>query len=289
MGKLHMATKFYLLINESRCTRFISRMNMNADNYNSHSNHKDHKDNNGNEIYEQGRKKIESRRFVLQKMALLPAALTLSSSKPASAVSDPLFAPNPLTNPVLEKIRIWNQDAADNIAYGGELAPGSPKGRETYAKLSIPILKIESDLQVITDLIHLPNGEGLTKANQILEQPYFTKLAFKKAFNAFADNIYFSDPDRANLYLGGGATPKNEQSIAYLLRNDILTNVEYLQAEVVYMKKIVEGKEKGDFETDDLFEYVNKAQVAMGKYINLIPPEELKMGRRLLLEQSSQK
>ena len=59
----------------------------------------------------------------------------------------------------------------------------------------------------------------------------------KKTFNAFADNIYYSDPDRANAYLGGGAVPKNEQSIAYLLRNDILTNVESLQAEVTYLIK----------------------------------------------------
>jgi len=31
---------------------------------------------------------------------------------------------------------------------------------------------------------------------------------FKKTFNRYADNIYYSDPPRrANLYLGGGTTP----------------------------------------------------------------------------------
>ena len=66
-----------------------------------------------------------------------------------------------------------------------------------------------------------------------------------------ADNIYYSDPDRANLYLGGGAVPKNEQSIAYLLRNDILTNLENLQAEVAYLIK--ETNAGNPLETEDLY------------------------------------
>jgi len=71
----------------------------------------------------------------------------------------------------------------------------------------------------------------LDEAGKILSKLIFEKKNFKKTFNTFADNIYSSDPDRATLYLEGGATPKNEQSIAYLLRNGILTNVENLQAE----------------------------------------------------------
>lgn len=166
------------------------------------------------------------------------------------------------------------------------MAPGSPKGRDSYAKLLAPILTIESDLQLVDELVHLPNGEGLTKAALILDQQKFTKIAFKKTFNAFADNIYYSDPDRANLYLGGGATPKNEQSIAYLLRNDILTNVENLQAEVTYLIKVQQkndlGEEKESFE--DLFEYVGNARKAMGKYLELVPPGELKMSRSMLTQ-----
>ena len=53
-----------------------------------------------------------------------------------------------------------------------------------------------------------------------------TSLTILDKFKHKADNIYYSDPDRANAYLGGGAVPKNEQSIAYLLRNDVLTNLE---------------------------------------------------------------
>ena len=66
----------------------------------------------------------------------------------------------------------------------------------------------------------------IDKVNEILSHEIFVKIQFKKAFNAFADNIYYSDPDRANLYLGGGAVPQSTQTLAYLLRNDVLTNVE---------------------------------------------------------------
>lgn len=100
---------------------------------------------------------------------------------------------------------------------------------------------------------------------------HFTTLHLRN-YLSIADNIYYSDPDRANLYLGGGATPKNEQSIAYLLRNDILTNVENLQAEVVYLIK--EQKAGNPPETEDLYKYAKIAKDGMKKYLDLVPPSE---------------
>merc|ERR1712157_95680 len=162
---------------------------------------------------------------------------------------------------------------ADNIKYDGELAPGSPKGRDTYAKLLLPVLAIDNDLRTLSVLLVVNDAPGLSTAKKILDKSQFNKKEFKKIFNAFADNIYYSDPDRANLYLGGGATPKNEQSIAYLLRNDILTNVENLQAEVDYLLKT------GEEDFGDLKNYVNGAKDSMVKYLELIPPQELELAR----------
>ena len=215
---------------------------------------------------------------------LASASSFTTGVEPASA-RDELFKPNPLTNPMLEQIRIWEQDSADNIKYGGELAPGSPKGREAYAKLLVPILGIQRDLDAVNEMVHQDDKTAaLSNADDILSKPQFQKIAFKKTFNAFADNIYYSDPDRANAYLGGGAVPKNEQSIAYLLRNDILTNVESLQAEVKYLikeqKKISSGEETGPLETDDLYEYAKTASVSMKKYLDLVPPAELELGKK---------
>lgn len=212
---------------------------------------------------------------------LIPTITVFGSPQAeANAADDRLFKPNPLTNSLLEKIRVLEQAEADNIKYGGELAPGSPKGQDTYAKLLIPILQIQKDLVEVDSLVNMKDGEGLDDALKIMNKPQFEKLNFKKAFNAFADNIYYSDPDRANLYLGGGAVPKNEQSIAYLIRNDVLTNVENLQAEIAYLIK--EMKASNALETEDLYVYSILCKDGMVKYMELVPPAELKIAQEIL-------
>jgi len=103
------------------------------------------------------------------------------------------------------------------------------------------------------------------------------------AFNAFADNIYYADSDRANLYLGGGAEPTSTQSLAYLLRNDILTTVEDERAEVKYLLKEVNKKANGEtivvggdgLDMDEITGLSKTANVAMKKYLDLVPPSEL--------------
>lgn len=218
-----------------------------------------------------------NRRKVLFNFFPTLSACTLISQP--SHATDRLFKPNPLTNPVLEKIRIWEQDEADNIRYNGELAPGSPKGRDSYAKMLAPILQIQKDINTVDDLIHEPNGDGLGQAEKILSKSYFQKIPFKRIFNNFADNIYYSDPDRANLYLGGGAIPQTEQSISYLLRNEILTNIENLQAEVTYLIK--EKKLLHSLETEDLFTYSKTSKDALTRYMQLVPPDELAKAQEL--------
>ena len=82
------------------------------------------------------------------------------------------------------------------------------------------------------------------------------------------------------MYLGGGATPKNEQSIAYLLRNDVLTNIENLQAEVTFLIK--EQKAGNTLEVDDLYTYTSVAKDGMSKYIDLVPPQEVKAAKEII-------
>jgi hypothetical protein len=208
-------------------------------------------------------------------MPLVTVALTGGAS--SAQANDEIFRPNPLTNSMLEKFRIWEQAEADDIKYGGELAPGDAGNMgktDAYPKLLVPILEIANELESIDSLVH--NSENLAQAQQILQQPKFGKAAFKKIFNAFGDNIYYADPDRANVYLGGGATPKAVQSIAYLLRNDILTNVESLQAEIDYILG------HPDEEKSDMYEYARIATTTMQKYLDVVPPQELQKAKELL-------
>jgi len=245
------------------------------------------------------------RRVLFQYVTKLLTAATVTTvlhPSAAGAESD-LFKPNPLTNKGLEQLRIWNQDEADNIKYGGELDSGSnkPGAFETYVDLLQPILGVQSDLATINQLVDNSKiGSSTTSSTkedyvmvfqnikQILSQDIFDKIQFKKAFNAFADNIYYSDPDRANLYLGGGAVPQSTQTLAYLMRNDVLTNVEDMRAETQYLLKELNKKKDGEtvvvgggegLDLEEIQKLSKAANEAMVKYLALVPPKELESAR----------
>ena len=221
---------------------------------------------------------------------IMVASLTSVPSSASAASDDRLFRPNPLLNPVLEQLRIWEQVDKDNMKYGGELEAGDAgnKGKvDAYPTLLVPILKIDQELNEINTLVHSggdnnnskPSKDAMSKALTILQSPTYDKITFKKTFNKYGDNIYYSDPDRANAYLGGGATPKNEQSIAYLLRNDILTNMENLRAELEFLIKTPEEENES---VEDLYTYTAIVTSAMKKYLAIVPPNELKEAQAAL-------
>ncbi len=60
----------------------------------------------------------------------------------------------------------------------------------------------------------------------------------------------------------------------------MLTNVENLQAEIAFMLK--EQKAGNPLETEDLFLYTKNCNEGMVKYLELVPPRELKLANELL-------
>jgi hypothetical protein len=210
-------------------------------------------------------------------LTLIGTSVPFLTQPPADAV-DELFRKNPLTNPLLEQIRIWEQNEADNIKYGGELERGEAgKSNPVYSKMLVPILEISDDLESIDRLLATDTSrEALERVQSIIRQKRYEKIEFKKIFNAYGDNIYYSDPDRANMYLGGGATPKNEQTLAYLQRNEILTNVEDLQAEIAFL---LNNKEES---LEDAITLAKNACQAMRRYLEVVPPSELQEARELV-------
>lgn len=204
-------------------------------------------------------------------------ATTVICPNPSLAASD-MYKKNPLTNGVLEQIRIWDQAEADQLKYGGELENGDAgnKGQvDAYPRLLLPIIEMQQEIDRIQVLANGPRSEW-SEIQRILKQPAYDKIQFKKIFNAYGDNIYYSDPDRANLYLAGGATPKSEQSMAYLLRNEILTNIENLRAEVDFL---LQNREEP---ADDLLLFSGKVNQCMKEYLNMVPPEQLRKAQSLM-------
>ena len=221
-------------------------------------------------------------------LATVLSTLALPVLPQLAVAKDELFRPNPLTNSVLEQIRIWDQDFADEIKYNGELEKGDAgnKGKvEAYPRLLVPIVEMSKDINKIYDLVvavgstatSSPSRASYKTAREILSQPKYDTIPFKKIFNAYGDNIYYSDPDRANAYLGGGAVPKNDQTLAYLLRNDLLNNIQNLQAELDYLLVPTTTDD-----TEDLVLYVKACKTAMDKYLTLVPPNEMKQAMEIM-------
>jgi len=144
------------------------------------------------------------------------AGVTMAIAAPAHA-DDDFFtrSNNPLTNRVLEQLRIWEQAEADNIKYNGELERGDAGNRgqtSAYPRLLVPILRMAQEIEAVHNMLVVAGKESAAaaaasrypEAARILKQPQYQKIEFKRIFNAYADNVYYADPDRANLYLGGG-------------------------------------------------------------------------------------
>jgi hypothetical protein len=122
-----------------------------------------------------------------------------------------------LTNPMLENIRLNSQKYPDVSATSKDA---------NVDLFLVPILKLRNELNACSGFLSEEEGSiytGIDSAKALLD-PYDTP-SLKKLFNRYSDNIFYSDPREANLYLSGGATPGSAQTTAYLYRNSIITGI----------------------------------------------------------------
>jgi len=207
---------------------------------------------------------------------------------------------NILTNKLLEGIRIANQADYDN-KYSDAAVDQSVKADDNskLVLLLIPIINIKNDLQMISDLISQPSYASLSKAHIVLDSSSYDTKQLKKIFNRYADNIYYSDPDRANLYLGGGAVPDTKQTEKYLLRNEVITNINNLHDDIDILlgaahqrggssssSKEKEGSTGRDLDaTDqDYIDTVDDCRTALDsiqQYLSLVDKDDLELATRL--------
>jgi hypothetical protein len=96
------------------------------------------------------------------------------------------------------------------------------------------------------------------------------------------------DPWTLCLYI---ALPKTEQSLAYLLRNDILGNVQDLRAELSYLRTLDPSAgaddEYGSSRQDALL-YARQAQAALQQYLQIVSPNELQRAQDLWQQQTNE-
>lgn len=146
-----------------------------------------------------------------------------------------------------------------------------PRARFKRQRLRLQLDEVESNLKDPRRF-----GAALT----ILQAQDFQKKDIKRVFNAYSDNIYYlPDSDRENKYLQGGATPSSRQTLQYLLRNDVIDNVEALTAEIAYLIREREsgGEDGSEVDTDekDLRMYLGKCKQSFDKYLGMVFQNEI--------------
>ncbi|CAM9371588.1 unnamed protein product [Scytosiphon promiscuus] len=187
------------------------------------------------------------------------------------AMPPPGRALNPVKK-MQEQMRIRAQEEFDNVE-----ALASPEGGKTIQPVLtlVPIITLRLLLDEVESDLKDPRRFG--DALAILQKQDFQKKDIKRVFNAYSDNIYYlPDSDRENKYLQGGASPTSRQTIQYLLRNDVIDNVEALTAEVAYLireREEASSSEDGgapDTDEKDLRLYLGKCKDGFDKYLGMV-------------------
>jgi len=86
---------------------------------------------------------------------------------------------------------------------GSELAPIAKDGKPSPIVL-VPLIQAQQQLERIAEFIEAGDLDSWREANLALaRKPFFPSKELKRLFNAYTDNIYFSDSSRRNMYLDG--------------------------------------------------------------------------------------
>lgn len=188
---------------------------------------------------------------------------------------------NFLTNPVLEGIRKIDQ-----------LDPDTDMKTSNKVILLIPIVDILHDLETILQNLRSfresPKSEKpLAESLTILDnEAKYDKVIFKKIFNRYSDNIYYSDPERANLYLAGGAMPGTIQTEQYLYRNEALTSIENVKEDIrLLMQGKLADQNNADLQAiDDTIDDCSEAIEALNSYLKLTDPEVVQSAKKIVFK-----
>lgn len=234
-----------------------------------------------------GGTKIHKRINVLPKLSLSAAtflATAVSSSKClAAGIAEP---PLPPLSTRVQLIRATNNALASSKALEAlrkaEQYDADDKvtmGTNTVLLLT-PIVEMEGEVACVCDLFNSKEDAKLATIKSVVLQDKYTTPHIKKMFNRYSDNIYYTDPAKANLYLAGGALPDSMQTQRYLLRNDIITFMDNVRDD---FKQLTEKDTKQLDEQlyADIKDDVDQVAVALKEYLQCTNADELAAARKM--------
>jgi len=189
-----------------------------------------------------------------------------------------------LTNPILEAYRKADQLEED--------VPTNLDSPTTKTILILPVISIAKDLETVDQCLRdHPSEQSLSKAIEILKQPQYSTVEFKRIFNRYSDNIFYADSRQANLYLGGGTTPDSRQTTQYLYRNAILSAVQFLQQDLQDLRgadsaSLSASSSTSDggrsVEVADALDDLREAREALAKYLKMADQQDVQAANAVL-------
>lgn len=181
-----------------------------------------------------------------------------------------------LSSPIFEKFRKIDQYDSDDMI------------SESTARyfLLLPIVDFYEDILDASKLVEVKTLQSFQSVDKILIQTKFDKIPMKKVFNRYGDNIYYSSPDRANIYLAGGALPGTVQTEQYMLRNDVMTNVENLREDIAGILKQGSGS-WSEQEIEDMRDDFRETLQSLESYLDRTNPDDLKFAKLLYSKQKA--
>ena len=183
---------------------------------------------------------------------------------------------NILSSPIFETMRKIDQYDSDDLV----------SESTTRYFLLLPIVDLYEDILSASKQVKDKSLQSFQNINFILTQTKFDKGQMKKTFNRYGDNIYYSSPERANIYLAGGALPGTVQTEQYMLRNDVITNVENLREDIANIIKQPFGG-WSDQEIEDMADDFRETLQSLESYLDRTNPDDLKFARILYTKQKA--
>lgn len=210
--------------------------------------------------------------------------LTISPCSPAIAVSEDkrggVSFQGIVNSKLLESYRV-----IDQVDFDSTTAANTNK-----FFLLLPIVKLNEDFVDLQEALQRGDQTRFMEYSEQLATPAYSTASLKKIFNRYADNIFYTNPDRFNMYLGGGAVPDTSQTTQYLLRNDILNKIDDIKIDLQLLdplsaqKKTISGNQKDDrmrqHYVDDALDDCKQLLASFSEYLQLADSNDIQLARQ---------
>lgn len=147
--------------------------------------------------------------------------------------------------------------------------------------LLVPILQMDDEISSIQSQFSSRDWAKLLAIKSAVASEKYNTKALKRTFNKYSDNIYYTDPAKANIYLAGGAMPDSSQTERYLLRNDVITFMGNVRDDFAPSADTSLGPGMDSQLFDDVVDDIRQLSEALKGYLQSCPTDDVSMATKI--------